>query len=67
MRLSPSYILPRVTGKEMKLALHQILDLVVGRKAAGLAAGVFQGAVDGDVELAGSADAQLDVGHAQPF
>ena len=44
---------------------QQILDLVVGREAAGLAAGVFQRAVNGDVELAGSADAQLDVGGAQ--
>ena len=44
---------------------HQILDLVVGREAAGLAAGVFQRAVNGDVELAGPADAQLDVGGAQ--
>ena len=45
----------------------QILDLVVGREPAGLAAGVFQGAIDGDVELAGFADAQLDVGGAQSF
>ena len=44
---------------------HQILDLVVGREAAGLAAGVFERAVDGDVELAGFAGAQLDVGGAQ--
>ena len=43
----------------------KVLDLVVGREAAGLAAGVFERAVDGDVELAGFADAQLDVGGAQ--
>ena len=68
MRLSPSCILPRMTGEEKKdarLSLNQILDLVIGREAAGLAAGVFERAVDGDVELAGSADAQLDVGGAQ--
>jgi len=41
-----------------------MLDLGVGREAARLAAGVFQGAVDGDVELAGSAGAQLNVGRA---
>ncbi len=40
---------------------RQILELVVGRKPAGLAAGVFERAVDGDVELAGFAGAQLDV------
>ena len=45
----------------------QILDFIVGRKATGLAAGVFERAIDGDVELAGFADAQLDVGGAQPF
>jgi hypothetical protein len=61
---------PPKTGEEKKvdeffLRPHQILDLVVGREAAGLAAGVFERAVDGDVELAGSADAQLDVGGAQ--
>jgi hypothetical protein len=70
VRLSPSCILPRMTGEDRKvgglvLRPHQILDLVVGREAAGLAAGVFERAVDGDVELAGSADAQLDVGGAQ--
>src|SRR5215204_3763734 len=65
MCASPS----RMTGEEKNsarvLRLHQILNLVVGREAAGLAAGVFERAVDGDVELAGSADAQLDVGGAQ--
>jgi hypothetical protein len=69
VRLSPSCILPRMTGEDKNSARalrpHQILDLVVGREAAGLAAGVFERAVDGDVELAGSADAQLDVGGAQ--
>ena len=49
----------------LDLGLDQILDLVVGREAAGLAAGVFERAVDGDVELAGSAGAQLDVRRAQ--
>ena len=44
---------------------RQTLDLVVGREAAGLAAGVPDRAIDGDVELAGSAGAQLDVGCAQ--
>ena len=47
------------------LRFDQILDLIVGREAAGLAAGVLERAVDRDVELAGSADAQLDVGSAQ--
>jgi hypothetical protein len=47
------------------LCPDQILDLIVGREAAGLAAGVFERAIDGDVELAGSADAQLDVGGTQ--
>ena len=69
MRLSPSCILPRMTGEEKNSACvlrpHQILDLIVCREAAGLAAGVFERAVDGDVELAGSVDAQLDVGGAQ--
>jgi hypothetical protein len=70
MRLSPSCILPRRRGRTRKsggffLRPHQILDLIVGREAAGLATGVFERAVDGDVELAGSADAQLDVGGAQ--
>jgi hypothetical protein len=55
--------LPSFAGEEA--LAHQILDLVVGREAAGLAASVFERAVDGDVELAGSADAQLDVGGAQ--
>src|SRR5882757_2259764 len=52
-------------GEARRLAARQILDLVVRRKPAGLAAGVFERAVDGDVELAGSADPQLDVGWAQ--
>ena len=43
---------------------EQILDLGIGRKATGLAAGVFERAVDGDVELAGSTGAQLEVGRA---
>ena len=42
----------------------QVFNLIVGRKPAGLAAGVFQRTVDGDVELAGFAGAQLDVGGA---
>ena len=55
-----------MTGEEKRhLAFHQILDLVVGREAARLGTGVLQSAIDGDVELAGSADAQLDVGRAQ--
>ena len=70
MRLSPSCILPRRRGRTRKgggsvLRPDQILDLIVGREAAGLALGVFQRAIDGDVELAGSANAQLDVGGAQ--
>ena len=44
---------------------EQRRDLVVGRETAGLAASVFQGAIDDDVELAGFADAQFDVGRAQ--
>ena len=51
-------------GEARRLVAHQVLDLVVGRKPAGLAAGVFERAVDGDVELAGFAGAQLDVGWA---
>ena len=47
------------------LRLDQILDLIIGREAAGLAFGVLERAIDGDVELAGFADAQLDVGGAQ--
>ena len=53
---------PAALGRQLP---HQILDLVVGREAAGLAAGVLERAVDGDVELAGFAGAQLDVGGAQ--
>ena len=49
------------------LRADQVLNLIVGRKPAGLAAGVLERAIDGDVELAGSADAQLDVGGAQLF
>jgi hypothetical protein len=45
----------------------EILDLVVSREAAGLATGVFQGAIDGDVELARSAGAQLDFRRTQSF
>ncbi len=52
-------------SNQARSGLRQILDLVVGREAAGLAAGVFQGAVDGDVELAGFAGAQFDLGGAQ--
>ena len=52
------------TRQQGSAPLEQVLDLGVGREAAGLAAGVFQGAVDGDVELAGLAGAQLDVGRA---
>ena len=47
------------------LIRYQILDLIVGREAAGPAFGVLERAVDGDVELDGSANAQLDVGGAQ--
>jgi len=43
---------------------QQILDLGIGREAAGLGSGVAERAVDGDVELAGFAGAQLDVGVA---
>ena len=49
----------------MRSGWHQVLDLIVGRKPAGLAAGILERAVDGDVELAGSAGAQLDVGNAE--
>ena len=42
-----------------------MFDLVVGREAAGLGAGVSKSAIDGDVELSGFAGAQLDVGRAQ--
>jgi len=42
----------------------QILDLGVGREAPGLGARVSERAVDGDVELAGFAGAELDVGNA---
>jgi hypothetical protein len=52
--------LPSFAGEEFSTG--QILDLVVGREPAGLAAGVSERAVDGDVELAGFAGAQLDVG-----
>ena len=45
---------------------QQILDLSIGRKATGCAARVAYGTIDGDVELAGFAGAQLDVGGA-PF
>ena len=45
----------------------EILDLVVGRETTGLAAGKFQGAIDGDVELAGFAGAQLDLGRTKLF
>ena len=55
---------PAALGRNLT---DQILDLVVGREAAGLAFGVFERAVDSDVELAGSADAQLEVGRAQLF
>jgi hypothetical protein len=51
-------------GEARRLVARQILDLVVGREPAGLAAGVFERAVYGDVELAGFAGAQLDVGGA---
>lgn len=44
------------------LSGQQIVDLGVGRKAAGLAAGIFECAVDSDVELAGLTGTQLDVG-----
>jgi hypothetical protein len=43
-------------------SLEQILDLRVRRKAAGPGSRVFESAIDGDVELAGFAGAQLDVG-----
>ena len=43
---------------------NQILDLGIGRETTGLGAGVAERAVDGDVELAGLAGAQLDVGRA---
>lgn len=42
------------------LPSQQIVDLGVGREAAGLAAGVFECAVDGDVELTGLTRTQLD-------
>jgi hypothetical protein len=48
----------------MSLARQKVCDLGIGRKAAGLAAGISERAVDGDVELAGSAGAQLEVGRA---
>jgi len=51
----------------MRLAWQHILDLGIGREAAGLAAGVSERAVDADVELAGSAGAQLEVGRAHLF
>ena len=47
-----------------ELVAQQFLDLGIGRKAAGLAAAVSDVAIDGDVELAGFAGAQLDVGGA---
>ena len=49
------------------LIRYQILDLIVRREPAGPAAGVLERAIDGDVELAGCAGAQLDVGGAQLF
>src|ERR1700752_382476 len=73
VRLSPPCILPPRRGGAKRggavplLPPDQILDLIVGREAAGLAFGVFERAVDGDVELAGFADAQLDVGCAPLF
>ncbi len=48
----------------MRSARQDIIDLGIGRKATGLAAGVFERAADGDVELAGSTGAQLEVGRA---
>jgi len=50
--------------KGARSARQQILDLGIGRKTTGLGAGVADCAVDGDVELAGLAGAQLDVGRA---
>jgi hypothetical protein len=47
--------------------VRQIFDLGIGRKATGGAAAVSKRAVDGDVELAGFAQAQLEVGGAQFF
>lgn len=60
-------VIPPAAEDAITSVRQQILDLVVGRKPAGRAAGIMKSAVDGDVELAGLADAQLDVGSAQPF
>ena len=46
------------------LSGQQIVDLGVGRKAAGLAAGISQRAIDGDVELAGFTGTHLNLGRA---
>ena len=46
------------------LAFDEILDLVVGRESAGLAAREFEGTADGDVELAGFAGFQFDFNRA---
>ena len=57
-------LMPVASGDEvlrLRSGPRKSLDLVVGRKPAGLAAGIFERAVDGDVELAGLAGAQLDV------
>ena len=47
---------PHLNGEE----LDQVLHFGVGREAAGLGARVAQRTVDGDVELAGFAGAELD-------
>ena len=49
------------------LSGQQIVDLGIGREAAGLAAGIFERAVDGDVELAGLTVTQLDSSRALLF
>ena len=62
----PLRLAARGSGRDHGLR-QDVLDLGIGRKATGLAAGVFERAVDGDVELAGSTGAQLEVGRTQLF
>jgi hypothetical protein len=62
--------MPAASGDEvlrLRSGRQEILDLVIRRKSAGLAASVLQSTIDGDVELAGFASAQLDVGRTQLF
>ena len=47
------------------LARQQVVDLVVGRKAAGLGPGVLQGAIHDDIELPGAAHTQFDIRGAE--